>query len=116
MHDILRESPYYQEILQEGREEGLVKGLEEGLQKGHKAGHQEGIQEGVQKGKLEGQRELLLALVQARFPTMAHLTKKLIAVIDDPASLQDVAVKISMAQTDTEVQQYLLEGIEKSGS
>lgn len=88
MHDVLRESPYYQEILQEGREEG----------------------------KLEGQRELLLALVQARFPTMAHLTKKLIAVIDDPASLQDVAVKISMAQTDTEVQQYLLEGIEKSGS
>ena len=112
MHDILRESPYYQEILQEGREEGLVKGLEEGLQKGRKAG----LQEGVQKGKLEGQRELLLAFVQARFPTMDRLTKKLIATIDDPASLQDVAIKISMAQTDEEVQQYLLEGIEKSGS
>jgi len=40
-----RESPYYQEILQEGREEG----------------------------KLEGQRETLLAIVQARFPTMARL-------------------------------------------
>ena len=88
MHDVLRESPYYQEILQEGREEG----------------------------KLEGQRELLLALVQARFPTMARLTKKLVAVIDDPASLQDLAVKVSMAQTAEEVQQYLLEGIEKSGS
>lgn len=88
MHDVLRESPYYQEILQEGREEG----------------------------KLEGQRELLLALVQARFPEMARLTKKLVTVIDDPASLQDVTIKISMAQTDKEVQQYLLEGIEKSGS
>lgn len=88
MHDVLRESPYYQEILQEGREEG----------------------------KIEGQRELLLAIVQARFPEMARLTKKLIAAIDDPASLQDVTVKISMAQTDKEVQQYLLEGIEKSGS
>ena len=88
MHDVLRESPYYQEILQEGREEG----------------------------KLEGQRELLLALVQARFPEMARLTKKLVTVIDEPASLRDVTIKISMAQTDKEVQQYLLEGIEKSGS
>jgi predicted transposase YdaD len=92
MHDILRESPYYQEILQEGR------------------------QEGREEGKLEGQRELLLALVQARFPTMARLTKKLVTVIDDSASLQDVTIKISMAQTDEEVQHYLLEGIEKSGS
>ncbi len=96
MHDILRESPYYQEILHEGRQEGL--------------------EEGVLKGKLEGQREMLLAIVQARFPTMARLTKKLVTVIDDPASLQDVTVKISMAQTTEEVQQYLLEGIEKSGS
>jgi len=92
MHDVLRESPYYQEILQEGR------------------------QEGREEGKLEGQRETLLAIVQVRFPKMALLTKKLVNIIDDPASLQDVAVKISMAQTDEEVQQYLLEGIEKSGS
>ena len=104
MHDILRESPYYQEILQEGRQEGLEEGL------------QEGLQEGVQKGKLEGQRETLLAIVQARFPIMVRLTKKLVAAIDDPASLQDVTVKISMAQTAEEVQQYLLEGIEKSGN
>lgn len=112
MHDILRESPYYQEILQEGREEGLVKGLEEGLQKGRKAG----LEEGIQEGKLKGQQEMLLAIVQARFPIMSRLAKKLIAAIDDPASLQGVTIKISMAQTDTEVQQYLLEGIEKSGS
>ena len=112
MHDILRESPFYQEILQEGREEGLVKGLEEGLQRGRKAG----LEEGIQEGKLEGQREILLALVQARFPAMALLAKKLVAVMGDSASLQDVTVKISMAQTDEEVQQYLLEGIEKSGS
>lgn len=92
MHDILRESPYYQEILQEGR------------------------QEGREEGKLEGQREMLLAIVQARFPKMARLTKKLVAAIDDPTSLQDVTVRISMAQTTEEVQQYLLEGIEKSGS
>ncbi|HEU0003882.1 MAG TPA: hypothetical protein VFQ36_23445 [Ktedonobacteraceae bacterium] len=103
MHDILRESPYYQEILREGRQEGLEEGL------------QEGLQEGVQKGKLEGQRETLLAIVQARFPRMVRLTKKLVTVIDDTASLQEVIVKISMAQTTQEVQQYLLEAIEKNG-
>jgi predicted transposase YdaD len=100
MHDVLRESPYYQEILQEGRQEGL----------------EEGLQEGVQQGKLEGQRETLLAIVQARFPKMVRLTTKLVAAIDDPAILQDVTVKISMAHTTEEVQQYLLEGIEKNGS
>lgn len=92
MHDILRESPFLQEMLQEGREEG------------------------IQEGKLEGQREAVLAIIQARFPTMAHLAKKLVTDINDSASLQDVIVKISMAQTDEEVQQYLLEGIEKSGN
>lgn len=91
MHDVLRESPYYQEILQEGR------------------------QEGIQEGRLEGQRETLLAIVQARFPKMVRLTTKLVTAINDPTSLQDVTVKISMAQTTEEVQQYLLEGIEKSG-
>ena len=91
MHDILRESPYYQEILQEGRQEGL------------------------EEGKLEGQRETLLAIVQARFPKMVRLTKKLVTIIDDSASLQDVIVKISMAQATQEVQQYLLEAIEKNG-
>ncbi len=34
MHDMLRETPIYQEILKEGREEGLEQGLEQGLQRG----------------------------------------------------------------------------------
>jgi predicted transposase YdaD len=107
MHDVLRESPYYQEILQEGREEGIVKGLEEGLQKG--------LQEGVQKGKLEGQRETLLAIVQIRFPKIVRLAKKLVAANDNPASLQTLTVKISMAQTTEEAKQYLLEEDEENG-
>ena len=92
MHDILRESPFLQEILEEGR------------------------QEGREEGKLEGQREAVLAIVQARFPAMARMAKNMVSGIHDPVSLQDMIVKISMMQTDNEVQQYLLEGIEKSGS
>jgi flagellar biosynthesis/type III secretory pathway protein FliH len=115
MHDVLRESPYYQEILQEGREEGIVKGLEEGLQKGLEEGLQKGLQEGVQKGKPEGQRETLLAIVQIRFPKIVRLAKKLVAANDNPASLQTLTVKISMAQTTEEAKQYLLEEDEENG-
>lgn len=48
MHDIIRESPYYQEILKEGREEGLEKGREEGM--------------------LEALRQTIIDIVVERFP------------------------------------------------
>ncbi|HKV58532.1 MAG TPA: hypothetical protein VJO32_09620, partial [Ktedonobacteraceae bacterium] len=96
MHDILRESPYYQEILQEG--------------------YQEGRQEGLEEGKLEGQREILLAIVRFRFPKINRLAKTLVATFNDPASLQSLTVKISMAQTVEEAKQYLLEEVEENGN
>lgn len=96
MHDLLRESPFYQEILQEGREKGLEEGLE--------------------KGKLEGSRETLLKVVRARFPKMVRLTKKLTAVIDDSETLEDLIVKVSMAPTLEEAQKYLLEADEDNSN
>jgi flagellar biosynthesis/type III secretory pathway protein FliH len=103
MHDTLRESPFYQEILQEGREEGL----EEGLEKGHL--------EGKLEGKLEGLRETLLTIVQARFPRMARLAKGLAAITEDPAVLQNLILKISLAQTFEEAQKSLIEEGEENG-
>ena len=93
MHDILRESPFYQEILKEGHEEGREEGREEGLE----------------EGKLEALREVLLAIVQVRFPKLARLTKGLAAITEDPAVLQGLILKMSTAQTFEEAQQYLLE-------
>lgn len=93
MHSILRESPFYQEILQEGREVGL----EEGLEKGHK------------EGKLEGLRETLLAIVQTRFPKVLRLAKGQAAIIDDPAALENLIVKVSIAQDAKEAKHALLE-------
>ena len=92
MHNILRESPYYQEILQEGREVGL----EEGLEKGHK------------EGKLEGLRETLLAIVQTRFPKVLRLAKGQAAIIDDPAALESLIVQVSIAQDTKEAKRALL--------
>src|SRR5207244_12125840 len=48
MHDILRETPIYQEILKEGREEG--------------------IQQGLQRGQLDPLRQAIVEVVVARFP------------------------------------------------
>ncbi len=93
MHNILRESPFYQEILQEGREVGL----EEGLEKGYK------------EGKLEGLRETLLAIVQTRFPKVLRLAKGQAAIIDDPAALENLIVKVSIAQDAKEAKRALLD-------
>ncbi len=102
MHDILREAPFYQEILQEGREKGLEEGLERGLLEGLEKGRQE---------KLDALRQTLLNFVQARFPSpkMIRLAKGQAAMINDPKILQDLTLKVGLAQTAEEAQNYLLD-------
>ena len=84
MHSILRDSPYYQEILQEGREEGR------------------------EEGKLEGLRQAVLDVVQERFPKITRLAKKQVTFIDDPQLLRRLIVQMSIAQSKEEAKQYLL--------
>ncbi len=52
---VLRESPWYQEL------------LEEGLEKGHQQGLQEGLQEGLQQGLQQGALRQLLRVLEHRF-------------------------------------------------
>ncbi|WP_435184125.1 Rpn family recombination-promoting nuclease/putative transposase [Cylindrospermopsis raciborskii G7] len=56
---VLRESPWYNEILKEG--------LQKGLQEGRQEGRQEGLQEGEQRGRQEGQRKIILLLLNHKF-------------------------------------------------
>jgi predicted transposase YdaD len=79
MHDILRETPIYQEILKEGREEGL-----------------------------EALRQAVVDIIAQRFPKLAHLAKKQVAVVEDPELLRHVLVKVSVVQTAEEAKQHLL--------
>jgi hypothetical protein len=82
LYDMLRDTPAFQAIREEGREEGR-----------------------------EALRQALLAIVQARFPStrMVRLAKGQAAIIDDPAILQDLIVKVSLAQSAEEAQRYLLD-------
>ncbi|MBK7200450.1 Rpn family recombination-promoting nuclease/putative transposase [Candidatus Amarolinea dominans] len=57
--NVLRESPWYQEIL----EQGLVEGMEKGMLKGMQQGMLKGMQQGMQQGALRQ----LLRLVRVRF-------------------------------------------------
>lgn len=81
MQDLLRESPLIQEFLEEGRQEG----------------------------KLEEAREIVLVLVQARFPELVPLAKETASSIQDRNVLQNLIRKIGTAQTLEEAQKYLQE-------
>ena len=88
MHDILRETPIYQEILKEGRQEGLEQGL--------------------QRRQLEALRQAIVEVVVERFPKLVRLTKKQVVLIEDPELLRHVLVKVSVAQSAEEARGHLL--------
>ena len=98
LYDMLRDTPAFQDIMKEGRQEGLEQGLEQGLERGREEGR-------------EALRQALLAIVQARFPSprMIRQAKGQAAIIDDPAVLQDLIVKVSLAESAEEAERYLLD-------
>ena len=84
--DILRESPIYQEIIEQGLEKGI-----------------------------QGQREMLLGFVQMRFPELLALAKQQTEGITDPDVLPSVSHKLLAVQTIEEARQLLL-GIDRGGT
>ncbi|HZS77438.1 MAG TPA: hypothetical protein VFA41_12565 [Ktedonobacteraceae bacterium] len=76
----LRDSPVYQEILEEGKKEGA----------------------------LRAQRQTLRAIVLERFYSLYPLAKKQAELSDDPEILRWVTVKISVAPTEQDAERLLL--------
>ncbi len=89
MHDILRDTPIYQEILLEGREEGR------------------------EAGSLETARHILQILTQNRFPALASLAEEQATAINNLTLLDDIIVKIGLAQTEGDAY-FALRGWDKS--
>ncbi len=94
--DFLRDSPVYQEVLEEGMEKGLEQGLATGLQKG------------LQAGELHAQRQTLREVVNERFPELGYLAKEQAEATDDAELLRRMTVKISVAPSPGDAEQYLL--------
>jgi len=86
---VLRESPWYNQILQEG----LQQGLQEGLQRGLEQGRQQGLQEGLQRGLLQARQEDLLHILRLRFdPGGKRLEEisKMLSKVKDADELQNL--------------------------
>lgn len=60
---VLRESPWYQEILQEGENRGLERGIEQGLERG--------IEQGLERG-IEHERALLVRLLTRKLGELSE--------------------------------------------
>ena len=99
MYDILQETPVYQFLTKEAREEG----------------RQEGREEGRQEGGREALQQAIVEIVRKRFPKIVRLTRKQVAVVDDPVRLRKLVVDISVAQSVEEVTQLLLAIDEEEG-
>ena len=102
-NDILRETPIYQEVLEEGREEGL--------EKGRQLGREEALQQELQR-----QRQTLLDIVLERFPKIVRSVTKPVEAIEDPAILLGLIVKMSTVQTPEEAKQLLFDVTEDEES
>ena len=83
-YDILKDTWIYQEIKQQ-------------------------VQEEEQQQRLVEQRQTLLTIVQARFPRIESLAKKVIENITEPAILRELIVRISIARAEKEARQSFTE-------
>ncbi len=101
LYDILRETPAFQKMAQEG--------LREGLQQGRIEGRIEGKIEGEKLGALKNLRQVAENLVATRFADskLTDLARSSLGAIDDIQTLQQLIVNLAIVQTPEEAGQLL---------
>jgi len=87
MHDILRESPAYQWILDEGREEGIQKGIQKGAQ---------------------AMQQAAIHMVIAHFADLEELARTKITALGDLERLQRLIIDLSISHSQEETKRVLL--------
>jgi predicted transposase YdaD len=91
MHDILKDTWVFQEIIKEGLEEGKKEGLQEGLQ--------EGLKEGLGEG--------LLQIIEIRFPPLLAQAKQVVELQTSVEQLRVLSSKLYRANTIEETRAVL---------
>lgn len=81
----LKQSSFYQFILEEG--------LKEGREEGRKKGWEEGREEGREEGELKGVREILALLATSRFPGADFAAE--LDLIDDLEGLKKLSLELN---------------------
>jgi predicted transposase YdaD len=93
MHDILKDTWVFQEVIKEGLGQGLEQGLQQGLQQGLEQGLQQGLEQGLEQGKQQELERVLLQFVEVRFPTLLTLAKW---AVEQKVSLEQLEKKLNM--------------------
>ena len=83
MHDIIQDSPIFQEILREGMEKGL------------------------EQGRLEAARHILLIVTEKRFPTLVALAQEQATHTQALDEIDSLIVAVSSAQNELEAYNLL---------
>lgn len=101
---VFYETPWYQEIWQEGHQQGWEQGIEKGVE--------QGIEKGIEQGMVQGQQALVLTLLREKFGTLppdiqsrlAQLTSEQFdAIVHDvlvASSLDDVLAHVPASGDD----------------
>lgn len=93
--DLIRDTEIYQLIMAEGKAEGIAKGREEG-----KA-------EGKAEGREEGMQEMILLVIQNRFPALLELAQACTSALADATVSRQLMLDILNAQSQEDVRQLL---------
>ena len=96
----MKETWAFQKTALEGHEEELPQRFQMAFMQGIHQAHKE---------MLLDLRQTLVKIVRLRFPNVVRLAKKQTAGIDDSATLRDLIIKMSIAQSAEEAVVYLLE-------
>ena len=94
--EILKESAFYQMILEEGMEKGLEKGIERGIEKGIEQGLEKGLEKGIAAGRIEEARRNARLVAAIRFPSLGQLPE--LGSISDPERLEALIERLLLAE------------------
>ena len=94
MNDFLWDSPIYQEIITEAESRGEARGEARGV-------------ETEKMRALSQMSQEFLKLVNNRFPTLQTLAQKCVNKISDNATLFQLGIKMSAAQTEQDAKEVL---------
>jgi len=92
MHELLNESPAYQEM----------------TRMAHEVGYKVGLEQGLLQGQLQVLRQMVTDIVSERFPELVRLAEEKAANVNEPFLLRRAALKLSTVTTAEEARQALL--------
>lgn len=104
---ILSESPWYQQILQEGEQRGIQQGLQQGIQEGEQRGIQQGLQQGIREGLQQGILLSIETSLELKFGAEGLELLSEISQISDLERLKAIQREVITANTLDQVRRSL---------